>query len=78
MGWMVLFLGKISRDHLAKFHAPPSSKNRRSLYARWSWRCLPDPITVLDIQAPWLKRKYFICYFALKKISSGPLWRLIL
>jgi len=35
MGWMVLFLGKISRDDRAKFHAPPSSKTRRSLYARW-------------------------------------------
>jgi len=35
MGWMVLFLGKISRDDLAKLHAPPSSKNRRGLYACW-------------------------------------------
>jgi len=35
MGWMVLFWGKISRDHLAKYHAPPSSKNRCSLYVRW-------------------------------------------
>jgi len=43
---MVLFLGKISRDDLAKFHAPPSSKNRRSLSARLGWRCLSKPITV--------------------------------
>jgi len=67
MGWMVLFLGKISRDDRAKFHTPPSSKNRRSLYARWSWRFLSEPITVFDIQAPSLKRKHFIFYFTLKK-----------
>jgi len=46
MGWMVLFLGKISRYDRVKFHAPPSFKNRRSLYARCGQRFLSDPITV--------------------------------